>query len=173
MSKNQWRNQFNRIIKDKERPTRVISRDVGGVQRTIELFSYSQTHPAKNLVASLESGIPTNEYDNVEVSRIPDNANLIECADISLAVRVCKSMPNLVWCKCQSGWKRKTPVFSGVVVLNQDVDRVREAIQDALYQQSEAEKEAKDKATMTLWRLLLRRMKAEWHIQSVLDSASN
>jgi len=171
-SASHWRNKFSRDISETERPLRVISREVGGIQRTIELFSHAQTEPLKNLVASVENGIPANEYGNVEIYRIPENASLVECSDISLAVRVCRGLDNLVWCKCQSGWKRKSPVFAGVVVLNSDVTRVHEAINEAYMQQLRSEHEAREKATMTLWRLLIRRMKAEWHIKSVLDATN-
>lgn len=165
----QWRGKFNRSIREGEKPTRVVSRDVAGIQRTIELFAEHQTEPWKNVSASQEQGIPTNDYGNVEIDRIPENAVLVPCADISLAVRVCKNIPGLPWCRCQSGWKRKSPVYAGVVVLLSDQERVHDAINEEFMKDLRVQQNAKDAATMTLWRLLIRRMQAEWYITSVVD----
>ena len=168
-SASQWKNKFNRSIREGERPMRVISRDVAGVQRTVELFSEIQTEPWRNVIASEELGIPTNEYGNVESDRIPENAVLIPCPDMTLAVQVCKAMKHLAWCRCQSGWKRKSPVYVGIVVLAKDRESVLNAINDANLREREKEKSAQDAASLTLWRLLIRRMQAEWYIKSVVD----
>ena len=165
----QWRNKFNRSIREGEKPQRVISREVGGIQRTIELYSETQTEPWKNVIASSEHGIPTNDYGNVEIDRIPENAVLIPCSDMTLAIRVCKGMKDTPWCRCQSGWKRKSPVYAGIVVLVADYERVHEAINEEYMRELKVEEKAKQAATMTLWRLLIRRMQAEWYIKSVLD----
>ena len=165
----QWRGKYNRSIRDDEKPTRVISRDVAGVQRTIELFADYQTEPWKNVSASKEHGIPTNDYGNVEIDRIPENAVLIPCADIALAIRVCKGIKDLAWCRCQSGWKRKSPVYAGVVVLVNDQERVNNAMNQEYMRELDNQKKAQDVATMSLWRLVIRRMQAEWYIKSVVD----
>jgi hypothetical protein len=165
----QWRNKFNRSIREGEKPQRVISRDIAGVQRTIELYSEPQTEPWKNVIASSEHGIPTNDYGNVEMDRIPENAVLIPCPDMGLAMRVCKGMRDMPWCRCQSGWKRKSPVYAGIVVLVADYERVQEALNAENLRQVDEEERAKHGATMSLWRLLIRRMQAEWYIKSVID----
>jgi hypothetical protein len=170
-SKQSWNTKFSKCITEHQKPTRIIQKDVGGISRTIELFAESQTEPLPNLVASAESGIPTNEYGNVEIGRIPANASLVTVPPdmMSLAVRTCRSMKGLVWCKCQTGWKRKLPVFGGVVVLEKDFDKVTESIQTALNEHFGQEEDEKRKATLALWRVLLRRIGAEWYVRSVVE----
>lgn len=171
-SKHSWKTSHNRQILQDQKPVRVISRDVGGVQRTIDLFSIDQTEPLENLVASLERGIPANEYGNVEIDRVPENAILVESSDINIAIRACKSIPGLAWCKCQNGWKRRQPVFAGVVVLVQDQERVRTAIHELESLSEEKEKKARDDAALAIWRTLLRAIKAEYYIRTVIDKPS-
>ena len=168
-SKQSWRDKHLRQIIAAEKPLRVISRDVGGVARTLDLYSEDQTEPMPNLVASAEHGIPTNEFGCVESSRIPDNAALVEVADLAIAIRVCKGMPGLVWCRCQSGWKRRMPVFSGVVVLKDQEPAVRAAIEAETRRIEDDSLRANEEAALATWRVLLRRIKAEFYIQTVID----
>lgn len=169
-SKQTWDGRMSRSIKTGEIPARVISRTVGGVARTLELYSFEQTEPLRNLVASIEHGIPANEYGNIDAKRIPGNAKLVPCDNIALCMRVCKSIPGLVWCRCQSGWKRRTPVYIGVVVLVEDYDRVHAKIEEELAEISRSDHAARELAVLAIWRVLFRRMLAEHYIHSVLDS---
>ncbi len=166
-----WKSKFSLTVRASERPIRVIQKDVGGVSRTIELFSQVQTQPLPNLVASAVNGIPTNEFGNVEVARIPANASLIPVPteSMTMAMRACKALGDVPWCKCQTGWKRKRPVFGGLVVLDRDEEKVGVAIAIALSEQSAKEAEETRQATLSLWRQLFRRISAEWYMRSVVD----
>lgn len=170
-SSQSWKTKYSRTSRPGERPIRVIQKDVGGVSRTLELYSESQTEPLPHLVASVENGIPTNDFGNVEVDRIPANAVVIPVPNesIALAMRACKSLRGVPWCKCQTGWKRKSPVFGGIVVLDRDKELVERAIQSVLGEKASKEADETKQATMLLWRQLLRRIAAEWYMQSVVD----
>ena len=168
-SRHSWRHKYMRAILSNEKPTRVISRQVGGVSRSVELFSLEQTEPLQNLIASEEAGIPVNEYGNVDSDFIPQNAVLIETKDINLAIRELKRQPDLVWCRCQNGWKRKQPNFVGIVVLASDEDSVRAMISSAEEALFAKDLEARTDAAMAVWRVLIQRMKAEYYIQTVID----
>jgi hypothetical protein len=168
-SRNTWRHTHMRRIKADERPLRVISRHVGGISRTIELFSFDQTEPLENLVASSQHGIPANEYGNVEFDRIPENSVLIETSDILRAMRICRGIRGLPWCRCQNGWRRRNPNYVGIVVLKQDEESVRNALRQADDGRSESQKKAREDAAIAIWRVLIQRMKAEYYIRNVID----
>jgi hypothetical protein len=170
-SRNTWRHTHMRRIKAEERPKRVISRNVGAIQRSIELFSFDQTEPLENLIASQEKGIPSNEYGNVEFDRVPQNAVIIETPDIARAIRICRAIKNLAWCRCQNGWRRRSPNYIGIVVLKEDEERVRTALQSAENESRENEKKARDAAALAIWRVLTQRMKAEYYIRNVIDKS--
>lgn len=164
-----WKNSHMRQIKENEKPLRVISRNVGGIQRTVELFSFDQTEPLEQLVASKEAGIPANEFGNVENNRIPENCVLIKADDITALIRICKGMKDLRWCRCQDGWRRRQPNYVGLVVLKEDEDRVRQALHEAVHATAAAEQRARAEAAKAIWRVLLQRMKAEYYIKTVID----
>jgi hypothetical protein len=168
-SRHSWRYKFMRGILPEESPTRVISRQVGAVSRSVELFAIEQTQRLQNLAASVEAGIPVNEYGNVDFSFIPPNAVLIETTDINSAIREVKRHPELVWCRCQNGWKRKQPNFVGLVVLARDEDSVRAMIRSAEDALHAKDVKARTDAALTVWRVLVQRMKAEYYIQTVID----
>jgi hypothetical protein len=168
-SANTWRHTHMRAIKHGESPRRVIRRNVGGLQRAIELFDLNQTEPLEILKASRESGIPVNEYGNVEADRIPDNAVLITVNDIDFASRICRKFKDLVWCRCQDGWRRTKPHYSGIVVLKEDADRIRESIRAAIQDSVDKERKEEDQIALAIWRVLLQRIKAEYYIQKNID----
>lgn len=166
-----WKSGYSRKIKDDQRPMRIIQKDIGGVSRTLQLFTYDQTEPLEHLVASAEAGIPTNEYGSVELNLIPDNSVLIACNDISLITKVCRGIENLIWCKCQSGWKRRQPVYGGVVVLLEDAPRVTDALHAELAKQEKEAERERDEAAWCIWRVLMERIKAEYFIQTVVENS--
>lgn len=168
-SRHSWRYKFMRGVLPDESPIRVIRRQVGGVTRSVELFAIEQTQPLQNLVASVEAGIPVNEYGNVDSSFIPPNAVLIETSDINTAIREVKRHPDLVWCRCQNGWKRKQPKLVGIVVLARDEDSVRAMISSAEEALHAKDVKSRTDAALTVWRTLVQRMKAEYYIQTVID----
>ena len=168
-SRNTWRHSHMRKLKPSARPVRVISRNVGGIQRSIELFSFDQTEPLEQLVASRERGIPANDYGNVQFDHLPENAALIETTDLPRAMWICRGIRNLAWCRCQNGWRRKTPNYVGIVVLCEDETRVRAELQQAEQDEVKSEKQARDNAALSIWRVLIQRIKAEFYIQKVID----
>lgn len=166
-SSNSWKSKHMRMIKEGERPIRVIRREVGGTTRTIELFALNQTEPLPILIASTEAGIPANEFGNVEFDRIPENSILVETDEVPLAIRVCRKL-RIVYARCQKGWKRKTPNYIGLVVLKGDESNFKEALRAELDKEQEAEKKAKTDAALSIWKVLLRRIDAEYYITTNL-----
>ena len=135
--------------------------------RTIELFALNQTKPLPTLIASAEAGIPANDFGNVEFERIPENSILVETNEVSLAIRVCRKL-RIVYARCQKGWRRKTPNYIGLVVLKADESNFREALQAELVKEHEAEEKAKTDAALSIWKVLLRRIDAEYYITTNL-----
>jgi hypothetical protein len=164
-----WRYSHMRQIMKDQKPLRVISRNVGGIQRTIELFSCEQTEPLAHLIASKEAGIPVNDFGNVEYDRIPENCGVIETNDITSLIRICKTMKDLRWCRCQNGWRRRQPNYIGVVVLKEDADLVRGALHASASASAAAEERSRNEAAMAIWRVLIQRIKAEYYIKTVID----
>jgi hypothetical protein len=57
-------------------------------------------------------------------------------------------------------------------VLVQDQERVRTAIHELESLSEEKEKKARDDAALAIWRTLLRAIKAEYYIRTVIDKPS-
>lgn len=162
-----WDNRFNRSIKKDEKPVRVISRSEG---KTTDLFSVEQTEVFANLIAE-NGNLPTNEYGNVHIDRLPLNTRLITCKsdqELKIAIRVCK-LNETAWCKGQSGWKRKFPVFAGVVVLEEDFPKISAEIQNQINAKIHAEEESCKNAALAIWKTLISRITAEYYIQTRID----
>lgn len=168
-SRNTWRHSHMRLIKKDEKPLRVISRTVGGVQRSVDLFSFEQTEPVGNLVATREAGIPLNQYGNVDIDAIPQNASLIPSSDMTNAIRACKNIPECIWCRCQDGWRKKKANFVGVVVLDDFASAVQEAINTITNETLEKEERIRTNAALAIWRTLIHRIKAEYYIRTNID----
>ena len=162
---NSWKSKHMRRIKALEKPVRIISKRVGGIDRRIELFSPEQTEPLPVLVASREAGIPSNEFGNVEIDAIPESAVLVETSDIGMGIRVCKTL-GILYSRCQKGWKRRAPNYVGIVVLQEDEARVREALAEEISRSEINELKSRNDAALAIWKVLLRRIDAEFYIQT-------
>ena len=168
LSRQSWRAKHMRSAKEGEKPTRIIRKRVGGIERTIELFAMDQTEPLPILVASAQAGIPSNEYGNVEYERIPENAVLVESNNLPLAMRICRTL-GFPFSRCQRGWKRRSPNFVGVVVLKEHESAIREALLKESEKQDEIERKSSSEAALSIWKVLLRRIEAEFYIRTKLQ----